>query len=171
MPSLNTFQLNTGLLNGASTLDTVYSTDLVVFDGFSLADNSSMITQQLLDSGPNRVLIGEDIPREDGKFLLADYWRERIIEVRGYAKKSTKEDTGRLSRHNPQETRWAVQEPRHHPFEHGRDDDYVRRFVATLQNPEQLFAARQGYHITICPFLARFVCRTPFATNRMLTSR
>ena len=34
----------------------------------------------------------------------------------------------------------------------------AKRFVATCVNYEEMFADRQGYHITVCPWKARFTC-------------
>src|SRR5260221_13977122 len=90
MPALfNTPLFNANLFGGPNLTVPKYSTDLVVFQGFSLADGASIFTTELLDSGPTRDILGGSIPRGDGQYINGDYWREKIIEAKGYVKASS----------------------------------------------------------------------------------
>ena len=167
MGQFNSFQFNTGIYQGGTSLATVHSTDLVVFDGFSLADNASSFVTHLLDSAPTRDILGKAIPRDDGAFVNADFWREKRIEVRGIVKKSTNAlleaylDTVRKNLGGTEKN-----------LDITRDSgNIVRRYIATLENPHELFADRRYYHNTFCPYVARFVCKTPFATDRDYSSQ
>ncbi len=154
----NERQYNGGLISE------VLSTDLIVFDGFSISDNSAMICTDLLDSGPTREIIGGRVPRDDGEYVNADYWREKTIVAQGIVVRSTSTlleaylDTIRKNLRareaNLDITRNGV----------------VRRYVATLEGMDQLFGERERYHVTICPWKASFLCKTPFAKARSYTN-
>lgn len=154
----NERQFNGGLLSE------VFSTDLIVFNGFSISDGTIMICTDLLDSGPTREIIGGRVPRDDGEYVNADYWREKTIVAKGIVIRSTSAlleaylDTIRKSLRtreaNLDITRNSV----------------VRRYVATLEGMDQLFAERQRYHVTLCPWTATFLCKTPFSKARSYTS-
>jgi phage-related protein len=164
-----TFQYNTALYNGSDERSVDPSTDLVVFDGFSLNDQSSTFTTGLVESAPSREVIGGNVPRGDGMYTNADYWRKKVIEVRGIVSKSSRT----LLEQYLDTMRKALRE-RDQNLDITRTDDAgatitVRRYTATLINPEELFSAREGYHTTTCPFVARFECRTPFAEDTAYT--
>ena len=162
----NSFQFNSRLFNGGSSNVPTFSTDLVVFDSFSLADGTYMIVTDLEDSEPSRDVISGNTPRADGMYVLADYYRRKDITVRGYVKASTRTlldqylDTIRKSLRGRQKNLDLTR----------LSDGAVRRYVATLTNGDKLFSARQRYDITVCPFEAVFSCMTPFATDRGYTS-
>ena len=162
----NSFQFDSRLFNGGSSNVATFSTDLAVFDGFSLADGTYMVVTDLQDSEPSRSLISGEIPRADGMYLLADYYRQKDVTVKGYVKASTRAlldqylDTIRKNLRGRQKYLDLTR----------ASDGAVRRYVATLTNPDRLFAARQRYDITLCPFEAVFSCMTPFATDRGYTS-
>src|SRR4051794_3316108 len=82
----DTRQFNTALLNGGTTIATVYSTDRIVFEDFSLSDGTVMILTDLEDSGPTREIEGDSVPRGNGLYVTADYFRERKLTARGYVK-------------------------------------------------------------------------------------
>ena len=167
MPSTPTFNgivWGANLWNGGRSAMESFSSDLVVFEGFSLSDNDSVVCTNLIDSGPTREILGSRVPRGDGEYITGDFWRQKVIEVRGFVKKDTAEELDdfldtmrknlRVREGNLDITRY----------------DTARRFVATLTNAEELFASREGYHITFCPFVARFVCKTPFGMDREYTA-
>lgn|SRR3990167_852099 len=159
----NVSQFNERQFNGG-LLSEVLSTNLIVFDGFSISDGTIMICTDLLDSGPTREIISGRVPRDDGEYVNADYWREKTIVAKGIIIRSTSTlleaylDTVRKNLRtrgaNLDITRNSV----------------VRRYVATLEGMDQLFAERQRYHVTICPWTATFLCKTPFSKARAYTS-
>lgn len=166
MPQFNKFVFNSNLYGGGQFPVTHYSTDTLVFEGFSLSDGTVMTMTDLKISGPSREFIEGGVPRGDGKFLIADYFREYQVEASGIVRKSTAAlldaelDTIRKS------LRVTNGE-----LDYTNAAGTVKRFVATLANPEGLFADRQGYHITFCPWTAVFRCFTPFPTARGYTSQ
>src|SRR5688572_23459716 len=78
-----THLFNTSTFNGSYSSISTLSTDRVVFEGFSICDGVTMLMTEFLDSGPSREIIGGVIPRGDGMFVTADYFRERVFEARG----------------------------------------------------------------------------------------
>lgn len=135
------------------------SGDLVVFENYSLSDGESVLCTYLRDSGPSRELIGGNIPRLDGQFLTSSYHREKIIEVRGVIYASTVADLNTLL-----DTVRKSLRKQEGNLDITRDGS-TRRYIATLVNYDELFAERQGYHITFCPFVARFSCKVPFGAD------
>jgi len=154
-----------GLWGGGSSTVESFSTDTLVLDDFSLSDGETMIMEYLRFLGPTRELIGGTIPRGHGMYQTADYFRETVIECGGIVTASTAAlleaqlDTIRKNLRKAQ-----------------RDLDYtdangtVKRFVATLDNFDGLFADREHYHVTFCPWNARFRCKTPFGKARDYTA-
>jgi phage-related protein len=155
----NSKTFNNGLFNGGQSIATVYSTDLVVFEGFSLSDGTNMIVSEKLDSGPNRELIGGNITRGNGMYVTGSYFRERIIELSGVVKASSAEAL--LAYMDRIRQTLATQEGNLDITE----DGVVKRYIATCVNYDTMFQ-REHYHITICPFTIRFSCRTPFGLAR-----
>src|SRR4051812_29298613 len=78
------------MYGGGSTIAEMFSTDRVVFEGLSLSDGSEIVLTGLEDSGPTREVVGDSVPRGDGMFITADYFRERKITAQGYVKAATK---------------------------------------------------------------------------------
>lgn len=160
MARYNLKQYHDQLYGAEGSLISVLSTDLLVFEGFSLSDLTSTTTTDLLDSTPTRELSQGKVPRDDGKNYYADYWRDKRIEARGLVEAATQLaldqylDTIRKNLRKPNGN-LDVTRP-------GMD---TRRYIATLDNPETLFADRERTHITICPFHAIFTCLSPFGED------
>lgn len=163
MPVFNAanFTFDANLYNGGMFSGVSYSTDRVVFDSFSLSDGTSMICTDIVDSGPTREIIGGKIPRGDGEYVTAAYFRERKITASGWCKAAsaaaldTLLDTIRKSLRN-REANLDITDAA----------GTARRFVATCTNYDQMFAGRSGYDITICPWVAEFTCKVPFGYSR-----
>ncbi len=160
MPGYGSFLYNSALYNGGNQNAPAYLTDLVVFDGFSLSDNTNVVTQKIIDSEPTRDLIGDKIPRADGQYLIADYYRIKEITVEGLVKQSTAALLDAYLETIRQNLR------RQSAYLDITRNGVVRRYVATLNAGQDLFSQRQFYNVTICPFTAKFECRTPFAKDR-----
>jgi hypothetical protein len=165
MPQLNTFAFDTMVFGGMGSLNTVPSTDTLVFENFSLSDGTNMVLQSLVFKGPTRDLVGGNIPRADGMYLTSDYFREYTIEASGIAVQSSAAaldaylDTVRKSLRK-----------REGNLDYTDKNGTVKRFVATLDAYEDLFANRQGWNITVCPWKASFKCKTPFGRARSYTA-
>ncbi len=158
-PLFGPFPYGSGLFGTLLDSSTPGSGDLVVFDGFSLSDGIIVHCSNLIDSGPTRDLVGGPTPRADGQYLTADYFRNKTIEVRGIVRGT---DAATLDA-NLDIVRAALRrrEGNLDITRHG----VTRRFIATLVNHDELFSNREGYHITFCPFVARFECKTPFGQD------
>src|SRR3954452_3931128 len=89
MPEFNWFQWNTYQFNGGPSEVNLYSSDVVVFDGFSLSDNSNLYLMRLGDPEPKKDIIAGNVPRGDGSYTIGDYLRDKIIPVKCLLKKST----------------------------------------------------------------------------------
>jgi hypothetical protein len=155
---------NASLFGGGTFTVEQFSTDLLVFDGFSLSDGSSVMLSELLDSGPSREILTGNVPRGHGQYINGDFWREKTIEARGFAKAADAAALDTLL--DTIRKRLRVREANLDITRNGT----ARRYVATLTNADELFAERQHFHITLCPFTARFSCKTPFGLNRDYTS-
>lgn len=161
----NSALFNTALFDGSTTLATVYSTDTLVFNNFSLSDGTNMILNSLPLSGPSRDLIGGNVPRGDGEYLTAEYFRHNPIEASGYVQQSTAAlleaylDTIRRNLRKREQN-----------LDITDANGTVKRFVATVDNFDSMFADRQSFHVTYCPWKARFVCKTPFGQSRDYSS-
>jgi hypothetical protein len=157
------FPYDQQVYNGSLLGVTTYLTDSVVFEGFSLDDRTYMTVENILHSGPGRQLISGDIPRDDGQYLIADYWREKIITVPGYMKNTTStllEAYKDTVKRNLRKRGGILDITR---------NGVVRRYIATLTNMDELFGDQTGQDITFCPFLARFTCKQGKAKDRDYT--
>lgn len=165
MPLFDTFTFDSQVFGGTGTLTPSVSTDVLVFEGFSLSDGTNMVLQSLRFLGPTRDLVGGNIPRSSGMYLTADYFREYTIEASGIAVQSTAAaldaylDTVRKNLR-----------AREGNLDYTDANGTVKRFTATLDSYQDLFADRQGYNITVCPWKASFKCKTPFGKAKSYTA-
>jgi hypothetical protein len=165
LPTLfNGTLFGTHLFNG-NNIESAFSTDLAVFDGFSLNDeNGYMICSGLHDPPATRELSGDDIPRGHGMFLNGAWYRKGKIVLKGTlirdsaANFKTYMDTVKKNLSGTQK------------FLDITENGVVRRYVATLSNPESLFPMREHYNVTWLPWTAQFECRSPFASDRNYTT-
>jgi|CXWL01.1.fsa_nt_gi hypothetical protein len=152
------------LFNG-DLATTSYSDDTFVFDGFSLQrDDGAVVMESYNDPMPTRELIGGGVPRGHGMYLNGAFWRKSPITVKGkllYSSVATM-----LAGRDLMKAGLAGTEKFLDITEGGR----VRRYIATLDNPQSLFPAREHYHNDWLPFQASFECRTPFALDRAYTT-
>lgn len=162
----NTQQYNEAPYNGETPIDTEVSSDIFQFDSYGL-QNSSIITSEIdYGTAPQRDFEVDDYPRARGQLLIDEQFRKRVITLEGHitAASATALETlidtikRRLSVRNGnldlQPAGWATS----------------RRWVATLQSPEKLFADRKRYHITTCPFKAEFLCLDPYGYDEDYTA-
>lgn len=160
----NTHLFNSSLFNGGQIGATVYSADRLSFEGFSLSDGTNTVLSRLTASGPTRQVVGGEIPRGDGRYVTADYFRQYFITAEGYVKASTAAaldaylDTIRKNLRTREGDLQVID-----------NNGTVKLFTATVDNFDDVFAERQYYHLTICPFRIRFQCNTPFGKARDYT--
>lgn len=159
----NLRQYNTSRYNGGP-LTVTLPTDLVVFEDFSLHNNSTIFIHSIDDSGPSRQMLGSSIPREDGEFLNADYWGKKYVDFQGTVTAASATalealmDTIRKGLRKPEGNLDITR------------NSVVRRYKASLVNMNSLFPKREHFHTSWIPFSARFECRTPFAEDREYTN-
>jgi phage-related protein len=161
----NEFVFNERLWNGPQFGGDTASSDMLVFDGFPLADNVSAILLDVKDSAAKRELLTSKIPRGNGISINGLNEREKLIPARVLLKKSTGPlleaylDTIRQ--------RLAAQDVFLDITRHGIE----RRYVATVVNMEELFEERSPRDVTKCLLNVTFLCKEGFATDRNYTSR
>jgi len=162
----NSHPFNTKVFNAGFANNLVYVTDNVAFQNTSLNDGTNVILTKPPLSGPAREVLSGPMPRGDGNYQQGDYWRAQGILLQGYLKAADasamatwKDDFKKLL--STPMGNLDVIEP----------NGVVKRFVATCVNFDELFAGQEGYHITIVPFVARFVANNPpFGRARDYTS-
>lgn len=155
---------NTGLWGTDGTIAPVYSTDLAVFDDFSFSDGTTYTVTRMTDNGPSRDIIGGDVPRDHGRFITGDFFREKEIEFQGYIRAA---DAASLLTAMDNLKKALRKRERHLDITQG---SIVRRYVATVVNFDDIFSGKEGYHVNFCPFTVRFACKTPFAMDRDYTA-
>jgi tail protein len=163
--NFNSHVYNSGLFGGGSASVEMFSTDTLVFDGFSLSNGTDMILTGLRFLGPSREIIGGVIPRGDGLYQTGDYFRELVIEAAGVARADTAAELDALLDTIRKNLRGSRRN-----LDTIDSNGTVKRFVATVDSFEDLFASREHFHITFCPWIVRFKCRIPFGKSRDYTT-
>lgn len=154
---LNTTLLNTAPLNSFLAPHAITAADYpdIKFEG-TILQSIYIISSIILDnSAPSRDLIKFNIPRQDGLGIVGDYFRERKIKITGYIK----QDTAELLEDNIDTIKKGLMIREGNLYR--KVNDTVRVIKATLTNPDQMFARREGYHITYCPFDLEFTSVEP----------
>lgn len=163
---MNTSPLNSAPLNSAppTSILTVADYSILEFDGYSLQTTEIISKTIRADSAPNRELVRFSTPRDHGGRIIGDYFRERRIQVSGIVKSSTADALQTTL--DTMKRRLSVGQANLDYKVNGA----VRRIPATLANPEQIFAQREYYHITYCPFDLEFLALDPFFHDLEYTS-
>lgn len=156
--SYNTLEYNQANYHSDAPLETSESSDVFQFDGYGL-QNTDIITSEInFSTAPERDFELGAYPRARGQLLIDEQWRARTITLKGIIKADTAAELEQLI--DEMKKRLAVRNGNLDILRTGWTA--TRRFVATLKSPEKLFAKRQRYHITICPFEAEFLCNDPY---------
>lgn len=155
----------TNLFGGGEFAAEVLSSDLVVFDGFSLSDGDSLSVRRIINPGPVREINKTSVPRGDGEFLNGVFYRNREITVIGRVRAPTGADFNQLL--DTVKAGLRTEEGDLDIIEEGLDP---RRYVGTLSNFDGMLAERDYYHVTWLPFEAKFYCK-PFGHDRAYTSQ
>lgn len=165
----NGIQFNANHFNGGFIGESAtYSTDLAVFDGFSLDDRTIMTVTDLFDSAAERELLEGRIPRDDGEYVNGDYWRKKPIEMQGIISRSSA-----TLLENYLDTVRKNLRKRERNLDITRKDNgtviSVRRYTATWINPQELFYDRKRHDVTKCPFNIKFKVHKAFGFDRSYT--
>jgi phage-related protein len=152
------------LYNHGYTTLLSYSTDLAVFEGFSISDGTFMIVEKMVHNEPTREVIGGAVARDHGMYTVADYYREKTIEFQGLVRNTSA--SGLNAYLDTIRGALRTREGNLDITESG----VVKRYVATLTNTDSIFSNRESYHITMCPFSLVFSCRVPFGCDRNYTT-
>lgn len=162
---LNTIQLNTTQLNGASQFFGAATQDDIVFNGLSL-QSATIITQNLRqDDTPSREYPIFDIPRGHGGIVYGDYWRRKTISLAGIVLAASKDALD-----------LALDEIKQYLAKREgvldiKVNSEIRRYAATLINGDRLFSRRAGTDVTRCPFDIEFVTVEPFGYDESYSSQ
>lgn len=155
---LNAILLNTGMLNSGTPTPFALSAEdysNIQFEDFSLQDDEHISSVIDAWSPPKRQLVTFPIPRADGGGWNGDYFREREVIVSGIMEQATAE----LMNTHIDEFKRAMTVSQ--GFLYLKVNDEVRRIVATLQNPQDMFKRREGYHISFVPYDLNFLALEP----------
>jgi hypothetical protein len=162
----NAFPFNSRVFNAGFANLTVYSLDSVSFENTSLNDGTNIVLTKPPLSGPARDILGGPAPRGDGVNQLGEWWRSQAIVLEGYLKASsasamaTWKDEFKKLLSTPMGDLDVI-EP----------NGVVKRFVATCVNYDEMFTGQQRYHVTLVPFVAKFVANNPpFGRSREYVS-
>lgn len=161
----NSAVFGTRMFNGGTVIAEMFSTDTAVFEGFSLSDGTRMVlTEYPTRFGPTREIAGDVVPRGDGRFQTSEFFRENTIELEGYVKHTSKELLGAYLD--------TIKKTLRSPGDLDLIDEAgaVKRYRVTADNFDEMFSRRRRYHNTICPFVIRFRCLTPFGKSRAYSS-
>lgn len=164
MPAFNTFKYNAGLFGSNSNGVTVYSSDMVVFNGYSLSDGVINTCTLIDDNAPKRDLIDFKNPRSDGLGVVGDYWREKIIYLEGYIKGASWTATEAAL-----ETLKSSLRKREQYLDITRNG-VVRRYLATWIEPDSVFKNRTGHDVNVVKWYIKFQVDTSFAMDRTYNS-
>lgn len=154
---------NAAVYNAPGNLAGLADQDSVVFDGYSLQNSEIIVTRLSHEVMPTRDFRTSPIPRNDGEFIINDFWRRKFIKIKGIIKT----DSASLLEAKIDEFKKRLA-----PREKNLDikvNGVVRRYVATLTNGNQLFD-RDSYHISYIPFDAEFTVLNPFGEDVDYTS-
>lgn len=156
---LNTFPFNTTQFNALGFLPAAAPASALVFNNYQL-QTADVVSEILIqDNMPDRDFDTVIVPRGDGEIITGDFWRRKIVKVRGVIHKTTNQDLE--DEIDLMKRRLAVGSANLDVTVAG----VVRRYVATLINGSSMFDDRKGFHITFCPFEAQFLCLVPFGLS------
>ena len=155
----NTFNFNAKTFNDLGFLTAEGASDNIVFNDYSL-QNTDIVTQILLqDSTPERDFGTSAVPRGDGQIITGDFWRKKVVKLKGVIHKST--NSLLEAELDAMKKALAVAEA-------NLDiviDGVTRRYVATMTSGHDLFSERKGYHVTFCPFNVEFTTVEPYGKS------
>lgn len=147
------------MYNVPNNLYSLEAQDPIVFNGYSLQNIDAMSSKLVEDNTPTRDLLVNDVPKGDGKFIIGDFWREKIISIKGILRKETPEllelEIDKMKR--ALAVREAVLDIKRPP-----PDGEIRRYIATLTSGYNMFSGREHYHVTFVPYELEFTCVEPF---------
>jgi hypothetical protein len=132
--------------------------DEITFNDYGL-QNSDVFTSMLSYSGTDRDLVKRAFPRAHGQYVEVDQWRQNTILLAGTVRKATRallEAEMDNMRKN-----FAVADGVLKILFAGEN----RYFDCYATGLERLFADRQAYHVTFCPWEIELICLHPFARS------
>ena len=163
----SSIQLDQGGLNNAIIPVSNFSVDDdIVFNNFGL-QNSIYITSDVDISAPSRELNFAKLPSMDGEVYNSDYLRRKIITLTGRIFKSTQ---------SALETEIDNFKKAMIKANGNLDISLVtggtkRRYIATLQNPNSIFAQRKGSDISSAPYVLQFLAHEGLAEDKTFTNQ
>ena len=171
---LNRFQFNesnTQLAQGGFNQMTIPEfvfevNDDIVFNDYGL-QNTSVITEYVNDQSPTREVSFARLPYLDGELFNSEYFRKKIITLKGRITKSTRA----LLEAELDLFKQAMCEPNAYLDIARTTAGTKRRYYATLTNPESMFIERQQSDITSVPFTLVFEAHEGFSYNKDYTNQ
>lgn len=140
------------------SFETTATQDRLVFDGVGLQNRNVVNDSDLDNVMPQRDLQTQPVPRDDGEVVTGDNWRRKTIPLAGIVW----DDTRILFEQR-------IDDMKKHLAKRQKILDItkagtVRRYIATLINPDGAFGKRDGYDdgINACPYDFKFACLDSF---------
>jgi hypothetical protein len=156
---LNGAELNELTLNGLPGSNPPTPADELSYAGFGL-QNASVITEKLTVSPPAVSLVERGYPRAHGSYAETSWSRRTVITVTGVLVAATREALETLM-----DSLAAAAATRDGTFAALRSGS-VRYWEGCQPiGLESLFAGREHYHVTHCPFTLQLACLSPFARS------
>ena len=155
---------NTPIWNGGVVASGQNSTDDIVFNNFGL-QNCNYISgyPQHINSAKRKIILGE-IVRDDGSNLQDAFFKTKSIRITGVMKKSTNADF--IAEIDLMKKFIAGVKNKELKI---TENGIVRKYIATLANPETMFNKRETYNILWNEYTLIFDVFSSFATDENQT--
>ena len=155
---LDIAQLDTLTIDGAPAAS-ITPSDAIYYNNFGL-QNANIITQYVRVSPAQLALSERGFPRADGEYAETAYYRRTIIEIAG----AVVGDTQQIMETEMDLLAKAFAT---------KGGTFMNTFAGAARfydscypiNIEQLFGARDHYHVTWCPFTIQLVCMQPYSRS------
>lgn len=163
----DSFNFNTTNYNVLALAPDAEASSSLIFNGYDLQSTDVITSILIQDNAPDRAFDTSPIPRGDGEIIVGDYWRRKVVKVKGIIKKGT----AALLDAEIDAMKKALRVPEGIlDIKVPHNDGTVRRYQATLTNGNSMFDERQSYHVTFCPFTAEFTTVEPFGHSVLYDS-
>jgi len=161
----NTFPYNSNVYNALWSPPATATKEAFQFDDYGLQNTNIVVSHADFSTAPTRQFDVNATPRANGELFNTAFWRRKVITLEGHITASSASDLEDLM--DEMKKNLATQQGNLYIT---MPDSDIRVFIATLQNPQKLFANRKAYHVTFMPFRAEFLVLEPFGLDEDYSS-
>lgn len=155
----NTNNYNTAQYNALQQLfDVDVAKDDIVFNDFSFQSTGVITSRITYDEMPFRKIRTFDIPRENGRRIITDFYRAKRIKLEGTMKADTKSELDAKIDEMKKEV-----SAREGNLDVKMSNGETRRFIATSDT--EIIFNREHFHITFIRFIVSFNVYLPFGSD------